>query len=71
MYTTPKIALAMFIMVFVGVVRGLWDSIFLGGVPCFFSQKKWSVMGRRDPSPNLIRGARKSLVEKQQKESIT
>ena len=26
---------------------------------------------RRDPSPNLIRGARKSLVQKQQKESIT
>ena len=28
-------------------------------------------MGRRDPSPNLIRGARKFPVEKQQKESIT
>ena len=26
MYTTPKIALAMFIMAFVGVVRGLWGS---------------------------------------------
>ena len=27
MYTTPRIALAMFIMTFVGVVRGLWGSI--------------------------------------------
>ena len=27
MYTTPRIALAMFIMAFVGVVRGLWGSI--------------------------------------------
>ena len=26
MYTTPRIALAMFIMAFVGVVRGLWGS---------------------------------------------
>ena len=26
MYTTPKIALAIFIMAFVGVVRGLWGS---------------------------------------------
>ena len=28
MYTTPRIAIAMFTMVFVGVVRGLWGSIF-------------------------------------------
>ena len=28
MYTSPRITLAMFIMVFVGVVRGLWGSIF-------------------------------------------
>ena len=27
MYTTPRIALAMFIMAFMGVVRGLWSSI--------------------------------------------
>ena len=26
MYTTPRIALAIFIMIFVGVVRGLWGS---------------------------------------------
>ena len=26
MYTTPRIALAMFIIPFVGVVRGLWGS---------------------------------------------
>ena len=28
-------------------------------------------MGRRDPSPNLLRGARKFLVKKRQKQSIT
>ena len=28
MYTTPRIALAIFIMAFVGVVHGLWGSIF-------------------------------------------
>ena len=33
--------------------------------------KGFKDMGRRDPSPHLIRGTRKSLVEKRQKESIT
>ena len=31
MYTTPRIALAMFTMAFVGVVRGLWGSISIKG----------------------------------------
>ena len=32
--------------------------------------KIFSLLGRRDPSPNLISGARKSLVQKHQKEGI-
>ena len=38
---------------------------------CTGSTFQTSCMGRRDPSPNLIGSAQKSLVQKQQKESIT
>ena len=42
-----------------------------GTLPIFLHWNCSPKMGRRDPSPNLISSAQKSLVQKQQKENIT
>ena len=69
MYTTPRIALAMFIMVFVGVVRGLWGSISASAL-CFqfpppMSPARYPALQEFPISSQILDGKREDRCVKQ------